>query len=75
MAFGVERARLDEGALRIVTWHHGPEQYQALLYAGPTGAPLITLSHLDAEEIRAFARVLETIAEETEHQYDEEDRS
>ncbi|QYN41000.1 hypothetical protein K1T35_47520 (plasmid) [Pseudonocardia sp. DSM 110487] len=78
--FGQERAAL--GDLRIVTrvWGSGEAaEYQADLLAPKPGvagnwAPIVRLNHEDPGTIRAFAQALLAVADETEHQYDTEDR-
>jgi hypothetical protein len=79
MAYGTDRAAL--GDLRIVTrtWGYGAAaEYQAdLLAPKPDVASnyesIVQLNHCDPAELRAFAKALLEVADETEHQYDEDD--
>jgi hypothetical protein len=72
MAFGTEAANLGEGKLKVITRTWGLGEYQADLFAEGQVYPLLNLAHLEPEDIRRFAKALNAIAYQVEHQDDED---
>lgn len=72
MAFSVESANLGEGRVRILTRVWGIGEYQADLFVEGQTHPVLNLAHLEPEDIRRFAKALESLAYAVEHQYEED---